>query len=76
MTTIQRARNYKIAVYSNDHGIPHFHLEGADFRCSISIASLQVLVGDAPRRVLRDALAWAADHQPELLAEWHKLNGR
>ncbi len=76
MVTLQRTRNYKIAVYGNEHGVPHFHVEGAGFRCSVAIATLEVLVGNAPGRALTEALAWAAEHQSKLLAEWQMLNGR
>lgn len=75
MVTMFRGSNWKIAVYGRDHGVPHFHIEGADFRCSISIASFEQIVGSAPAPVMRDALAWARQNQVALLQTWQELNG-
>jgi hypothetical protein len=72
---MHRQSNWKIAVYGGDHGIPHFHVEGPDFRCSAAIATSEVIVGEVPARVLADARAWAAAHAAELAAKWQELNG-
>src|SRR3546814_3375044 len=45
MVTMFRGPRWKIAVYGRDHGVPHFHIEGPDFRCSVAIASFDVIVG-------------------------------
>ena len=44
------------------------------FRCSVAIATLEVVVGSAPPGVLRDAIAWARANQAELMAMWQELN--
>lgn len=74
MVTLHRGPNWKIAVYAGDHGVPHFHIEGPGFRASVAIATLEVIVGAVPRRVLVAALAWALTHQGELQAKWEELN--
>jgi hypothetical protein len=74
MVTMHRQATWKIAVYGSDHGIPHFHVEGPDFRCSIAIATRELIVGDAPARVLAGARIWAAAHEDELAAKWKELN--
>lgn len=74
MVTLHRAEAWKISVYGRDHGVPHFHIEGPDFRCSVAIATLDLIVGSAPPRVLRAAVAWARAHQAELSAKWQELN--
>lgn len=74
MVTLTRGPNWKISVYGHDHGVPQFHIEGRGFRASVGIATLDVIVGSAPRRPLREALAWAASNQAELLANWKELN--
>ena len=53
---------------------PHFHIEGPNFRCSVTIATLEPIIGAAPRRVLVAALDWALAHRLELQAEWERLN--
>jgi hypothetical protein len=57
MVTMHRHAKCKIAVYGAEHGVPHFHLEGPDLRGSVAIATGEVVVGDAPARVLAEARA-------------------
>jgi hypothetical protein len=64
-----------MAVYGRDHGVPHFHIEGADFRCSVSIASFDVIVGTVPTAILSEALNWAHPDQVLLMQTWQELNG-
>jgi Domain of unknown function (DUF4160) len=55
--------------------VPHFHIEGVEFRCSVSIASLEVIVGTVPAAVLSDALEWARPNQALFMQTWQELNG-
>ncbi len=75
MVTLTRGPNWKIAVYGRDHGVPHFHIEGPDFRCSVAIRSLELIVGNAPAPVLRAARLWARANTAQLMATWQELNG-
>ena len=54
--------------------MPHFHIEGPGFRCSVAIATLEPVIGAAPAKVRRAALAWAAENRALLLAQWLELN--
>lgn len=54
--------------------MPHFHIEGSGFRCSVAIATRQVIIGVVPRKVELAALEWVSDRQAELLATWQELN--
>ena len=74
MVTMHRGPNWKISVYAGDHGVAHFHIEGPGFRCSVAIATLEVIVGAVPRKVRDAALDWASSRQAELLATWQELN--
>lgn len=74
MVTIYRQLNWKIAVYGREHGLPHFHIEGPGFRCSIDIETLDVIVGMVPAPVLKEARAWAKVNRALLLAKWRELN--
>lgn len=74
MVTLHRGPAWRIAVYGREHGVPHFHIEGPDFRCSVSIATAQVIVGDAPALVLRIATKWARANQALLTQAWRELN--
>ena len=73
MVTMHRGPNWKVAVYGREHGVPHFHVEGPGFRCSVRIDTLEVIVGSAPAAVLRMAVAWAATNRAVLLAKWQEL---
>jgi hypothetical protein len=75
MVTAHRGDGWKIAVYGREHGIPHFHIEGPEFRCSIAIATGEVIIGAAPRDVLREARAWARQNGAALERLWRELNG-
>jgi hypothetical protein len=75
MVTVHRQSNWRITLYARDHGIPHFHLEGPGFRCSIAIATLGVIVGHAPAPVLKEARSWAPHNRMVLMEKWNELNG-
>lgn len=75
MVTLYRDRNWKIAVYGREHGIPHFHIEGAGFRCSVSIGTGEVIVGAAPQRVIAAAISWTRENRELLMKTWRELNG-
>jgi hypothetical protein len=74
MVTLHRGPNWKVSVYGREHGVPHFHIEGPGFRCSVAIASLEVIVGAVPSGVFREASEWSGEHRAELLATWQELN--
>ena len=74
MPTLTRLSNGKIAVYANDHGEPHFHIEAPDRRCSVSIARLAVIVGVVKAPLPAEALAWAKVNQTLLDSRWKELN--
>ncbi len=75
MVTMHRNARWKIAVYARDHGGPHFHIEGPGFRCSVAMASFDLIVGSVPAAVLSDALEWARPNQALLVQTWQELNG-
>lgn len=75
MVTVHRGVGWKIAVYGREHGIPHFHIEGRDFRCSVGITTQEVIIGVAPRLVLEAACSWARENRASLMAKWQELNG-
>jgi hypothetical protein len=74
VATLRRDAGWKIAVYGGEHGVPHFHIEGPGYRCSVGIATLQPIIGSVPRPVLRAARAWAGVNQALLTRTWRELN--
>ncbi len=75
MVTLTRGANWKIAVYGREHGIPHFHIEGPGYRCSVAIMSLELIIGTAPASVIAQAKQWASENHAKLMAIWQELNG-
>jgi hypothetical protein len=61
-----------IAMYHQEHGVPHFHAYYGGFEASIAIDSMEVLAGALPIRVLRLIKKWAALHTDELLENWNR----
>jgi hypothetical protein len=61
-----------IFMYYNDHLPPHFHAEYAEHEATISIATLEVLTGELPRRARALVLEWASLHRRELSENWER----
>jgi len=74
MVTLHRAPSWKIAIYGRDHGVPHFHIEGKGWRCSVSIATLELIIGNPPKDTLAAATGWASQRQADLMRTWRELN--
>ena len=70
MPKVCRWNGIVIELYNNEHGIPHFHANYAEFEAVIAIGTLDVLESDLPRRVLAEVLDWARSRQPELTEAW------
>ena len=70
MPTIGRFFGIRILMFHDEHPRPHFHARYAEHEASVSIDTLEVLVGDLPRRVLVLVLEWAMIHRPELRENW------
>jgi Domain of unknown function (DUF4160) len=74
VVTLLHEGTWRISVYGREHGVPHFHIEGRGFRCSVSIETQVLIIGVAPSAVLKSACVWASQHRAELLAKWRELN--
>lgn len=71
MPEISRFFGIVIAIFWNDHGVPHFHAKYGEQRASFSIHDLQLLEGRLPPRVTALVLEWAFLHRHELLEDWN-----
>lgn len=73
MTTKQRFRGkYRLEVREHDHNPMHVHLEGGEIRVTISLETLDVTEGTAPKSLLKEVLDWVTAHHDELVEEWNK----
>ncbi|MEF3698099.1 DUF4160 domain-containing protein [Desulfolutivibrio sp.] len=75
MGTLIRFGKVRVAVFAWEHGRIHVHVIGPDFRCALDAETLEVLAGSAPRDVLREVRAWAAENFDRIAAAWEELNG-
>ncbi len=72
MPTISRFYGITIAMFFDDHGLPHFHARHAEGAAKIRIDQVEVIDSNLENRQLRLILAWAELHQSELLENWHR----
>jgi hypothetical protein len=72
MPELSRFFGIVIAMYGNDHGVPHFHAKYGNHRASFSIADLTLLEGHLPPRVTALVLEWAFLHRDELQKNWER----
>ena len=70
MPEISRFFGIVIAIYWQEHGVPHFHAKYGGQRASFSINDLRLLEGGLPSRVTALVLEWAFQHREELLRDW------
>jgi hypothetical protein len=55
---------------TQQHHLPHLHVEYQGQKASISIPDGNLLEGDLPAKKLRMVQAWIAIHEDELMADW------
>jgi hypothetical protein len=59
-----------------EHNPPHIHVYYNEFKATVDIRTCEIIYGDLPGKQLKLALAWAALHQEELMADWNLvMNG-
>lgn len=70
--TISRFHGIVIAMFSDDHGFPHFHARHAGASAKIRFDQVEVIESNLDVRQLRLVLAWAELHRDELLENWRR----
>ena len=50
-----------------------FHAIYGNSELVVGLWPVQIIHGDAPRRVKEMVLEWAAEHQQELMSAWNKI---
>ncbi len=76
MVTLYRIGKLRISVYA-DHAPPHFHVRTPEGDSVVDLASLREVAGNANRKALSQAIAWALQPENRHLLErtWGELNG-
>ena len=70
MPEIGRFGSFRLLMFFQDENPPHVHIKGSDFAAKIRISNGDLLAGDVPNRVLKQARRWVELHRVELLAMW------
>lgn len=73
MPEISRFLGIIIYMYFNEHNPPHFHAEYNEHKASINIATLGLMEGKLPSKVMSLVVEWAQEHQDELLNNWKNI---
>ena len=59
-----------IKVFHNDHNPPHIHVEYAEFKAQIEIATGKIISGKLPPRSARAINEWRKLHLKEIKQAW------
>ncbi len=73
MPEISRFYGIIISMYYDDHNPPHFHARYGKDKAVIEIASIRLLEGRIPPRVLGLIVEWTVQHQLELMDNWNTM---
>jgi uncharacterized protein DUF4160 len=77
MPRVRQLSNSNLYVHARrEHPPPHFHVMGRGWEVVISIRSLEIRRGWAPRADLDEILTWAAANETFLLRKWNEYNER
>ena len=74
MTTLHRSRNWKIEVFGREHGIPHVHVTGPEFRATVSVASGEIIAGRLPSTTLKEVRRWLVHNLELAMNTWKERN--
>ena len=73
MPQIARLGGIRLLMFFQDENPPHVHIKCPDFAAKMRISDGDLLAGDAPGKVLKQARRWVEDHRGELLAMWDEF---
>jgi uncharacterized protein DUF4160 len=73
MPEIKRFGGFKLLMFFQDENPPHVHVKGPDFAAKIRISNGDLLAGNAPGKVLREARRWIESNRQRLSALWEEF---
>jgi hypothetical protein len=73
MPEIERFGSFKLLMFFQDENPPHVHIKGSDFVAKLRISNGDIMAGQAPNKVLKQARRWVEEHRGELLALWDQF---
>ncbi len=75
MGPLTRFGKILLLVKGLEHGRIYFHLSDPDIDCVLDLETLEVLVGHAPAKILRQARVWAKENRQAIKDAWEEQNG-
>lgn len=73
MPEIKRFGAFKLLMFFQDENPPHVHIKGPDFAAKIRLSNGDLLAGDAPNKILKQARRWINAHKAELFRLWDEF---
>jgi Domain of unknown function (DUF4160) len=73
MLEIKRFGGFKLLMFFQDENPPHVHVKGPDFAAKLRLSNGELIAGDAPGKVLRQARRWIAANRQRLLDLWDEF---
>ena len=73
MPEIKRFSGFKLLMFFQDENPPHVHIKGPDFAAKIRLSNGELIAGDAPGRVVREARRWLAENRTQLSQLWNEF---
>jgi len=74
MPEIDRISGIRICVFSRDHLPPHFHAFYGEYEVLVAIRTGETIVGDLPRKKIREVLEYLDENREDLLETFFQLN--
>lgn len=73
MPEIKRFAGFKLLMFFQDENPPHVHIKGPGFAAKMRISNGDLLAGDGPSKVVKQARRWVEEHQAELSQLWDEF---
>jgi hypothetical protein len=73
MPEIKRFGGVKLLMFFHDENPPHLHVKGPDFAAKLRLSNGELIAGDAPNDVLRQARRWITANRARLLRLWDEF---
>jgi hypothetical protein len=70
---IKRFGGFKLLMFFHDENPPHVHFKVPDFAAKVRLSNGDLIAGEAPNKILREARHWIARNRARLLRLWNEL---
>jgi hypothetical protein len=73
MPEIKRFGGFKLLMFFQDENPPHVHIKGAGFAAKVRLSDGEVIAGEAPNKVLKEARRWIEANRAQLSRLWNEF---